>query len=244
MNRLLRVYYAGIFGALAALIAWRITESLVVTGDIYAIQAAIGAVIGGVIGAVLLSTDEWVTNRSLMRGMRGLFQGAALGAAGGAGGLALGELVFQQSEGELLGRVAGWAVFGMAIGAAQTLSGGLQILKGLFGGLLGGSTGGLVLELSATSLQDNSWGEALSLMAVGAAVGLVTSAVITWLASAWLEIESGPMRGRTYFLEKYAAKKKRHGAVLGSDPWKVDIHLDGDPGVCARHAMIRRIEDH
>src|SRR5690349_10545402 len=121
MSRSLRIYYYGVFGALGGLLAWRVTDAYLVLGrlNIYLIDAILGGMIGLLVGGFIQASDGLVS-RTWMRAAIGFVSGALIGALGGAVGLPAGEWAFQQIGGEVAGRVVGWAIFGIAIGLAES----------------------------------------------------------------------------------------------------------------------------
>lgn len=155
--------------------------------------------------------------------------------------MAFGEWVFQLVGGDYAARLAGWAVFGMAIGFSETLNGGSQAIKGIVGGVLGGAVGGALLEL-VSGVASAMAATAVGLVMLGGCVGLVTALILTWLAEARLDVVEGPWKGRTILLDQLLRKGKRE-VLVGSDASSKAqfnyVYVGSDENVAPRHAAIR-----
>jgi hypothetical protein len=233
----MRAYYYAVLGAMGGLIGWRLSDwlGLSFTPSLYISEAIVGALIGLCVG-LLVGATEGVVTLSPARALRaGLFSGP-LGFVAGAVGLPLGEWAFQQIGAEVVGRAAGWGLFGLLIGLAEGVTGRTQIWKGALGGLLGGLLGGALLEAVRGWLGDPLLGKAAGLVLLGASVGAFIALITVLLSTAWLEVTSGKLKGAEFILDKFMSPNGP-SALIGSDALKADIALP-DPDVAPQHAML------
>lgn len=237
MNRRMRTYYYAVFGAIGGLVGWQISNLLGLSfiANIYLSEAIVGALVGLSIG-LLIGIVEGVLTRNLVHaGKSGLFSGV-LGLVAGAIGLPLSELLFQTVGAGMIGRTLGWSLFGLMIGIAEGVSGRSQVWKGLIGGLLGGAIGGYLLEASYSLIRDTLLGKAIGLMLLGASVGAFISLIVVLLASAWLEVISGKLKGTEFMLDKFM-RARGPAIAIGSSALKSEIVLP-DPDIAPQHAML------
>ena len=237
MNRRMRTYYYAVFGAIGGLVGWQISNLLGLSfiANIYLSEAIVGALVGLSIG-LLIGIAEGVLTRNLVQaGKSGLFSGL-LGLVAGAIGLPLSEWIFQTVGAGIIGRALGWSLFGLLIGIAEGVSGRSQVWKGLLGGLLGGAIGGLLLEASYNLIKNSLVGKAIGLMLLGASVGAFISLIVVLLASAWLEVTSGKLKGTDFILDKFM-RAKGPAIAIGSSALKSEIVLP-DPDIAPQHAML------
>jgi hypothetical protein len=233
----MRTYYYAVFGAIGGLIGWQISNLLGLSfiANIYLSEAIVGALVGLSIG-LLIGIVEGVLTRNLVQaGKSGLFSGL-LGLAAGAIGLPLSEWLFQTVGAGIFGRVLGWSLFGLMIGIAEGVSGRSQVWKGLLGGLVGGAIGGYLLEASYSLMKNSLVGKAIGLMLLGASVGAFISLIVVLLASAWLEVTSGKLKGTEFILDKFM-RAKGPAIAIGSSALKSEIVLP-DPDIAPQHAML------
>lgn len=139
-----------------------------------------------------------------------------------------------------LARVVGWVLMGFICGAGVGLASGSlsdlagsvrNIVKGAVGGWVGGFVGGVAFDIigaNASGLYSRLFG----LCALGLAVGLLIGLVQELTKSAWLNVEAGRLRGRSFNIDRAAA-------TLGRAEENA-VGLFGDPGVQPRHAVIER----
>jgi pSer/pThr/pTyr-binding forkhead associated (FHA) protein len=139
-----------------------------------------------------------------------------------------------------IARVIGWVLMGficgagvgLASGSLKDLGGSLRnIVKGAVGGWVGGFVGGVAFDVigaNASGLYSRLFG----LCALGLAVGLLIGLVQELTKSAWLNVEAGRLRGRSFNIDRAVA-------TLGRAEENV-VGLFGDPGVQPRHAVIER----
>jgi pSer/pThr/pTyr-binding forkhead associated (FHA) protein len=139
-----------------------------------------------------------------------------------------------------IARVIGWVLMGsicgagvgLASGSLKDLMGSLRnVVKGAVGGWVGGFAGGVAFDIigaNASGLYSRLFG----LCALGLAVGLMIGLVQELTKSAWLNVEAGRLRGRSFNIDRAVA-------TLGRAEENV-VGLFGDPGVQPRHAVIER----
>ena len=137
-------------------------------------------------------------------------------------------------------RVIGWVLMGficgagvgLASGSLKDLGGSLRnIVKGAVGGWVGGFVGGVAFDVigaNASGLYSRLFG----LCALGLAVGLLIGLVQELTKSAWLNVEAGRLRGRSFNIDRAVA-------TVGRAEENV-VGLFGDSGVQPRHAVIER----
>jgi len=237
MNRLTRTYYYAILGAIGGLIGWQVSDLLGLSfvSNLYLSEAVVGALIGFSIGFFIGITEGALTLNPVQLAKAGLFSGL-LGLAAGAIGLPLSEWLFQSVGAGIVGRILGWAVFGLLIGLAEGVVGKSQVWKGMLGGVIGGALGGLLLESVHNWLKDPLVGKAVGLLLLGAAVGAFISLMVVLLSRAWLEVTSGKLKGTEFILDKFM-KKGGPAIAIGSSALKSEIVFP-DPDIAPQHAML------
>jgi FHA domain len=238
MNRIMRLYYYGVLGAIGGVIGWQASNliGLSFTGNVYLSEIVVGALIGFCIGLLIGLAEGLLTRNLLLAGRAGLFSGV-LGLAGGAIGLPLAEALFQLLGGQAWARAVGWGIFGLLIGLVASVTSGSQIWKGALGGLLGGVLGSLLLDTARSWLSDPLLGKAAGLLLLGASVGTFIAMIVFLLSRAWLEVTSGKLKGTEFILDKFM-RADGPSAFIGSDALKADIVLP-DPDVAPQHAMLK-----
>ncbi len=243
MSRRMRIYYYAVLGAIGGLVGWQISNllGLSFTPNFLINEIIVGAAIGLSVG-LLIGATEGIVTLSWARAARLCLYSGPLGLLAGAIGLPLGEFLFQLAGGAAVGRVLGWAVFGLLIGLAEGLTGGAQVWKGALGGLLGGALGGGLLELARNTLGDALVGKAAGLVLLGAAVGAFIAFIIVLLSRAWLEVTSGKLKGAEFILDKFM-QVNGPAAIIGSDALKADIVLP-DPDIAPQHAILKGAGTH
>jgi hypothetical protein len=120
MNRRMRTYFYAVFGAIGGLIGWQMSNFLGLSfiKSLYLSEAIVGALVGCVIGLFIGITEGLLTQNFVQTIKAGLFS-AFLGLVAGAIGLPLSEFLFQAVGAGILGRILGWAVFGLLLGLAK-----------------------------------------------------------------------------------------------------------------------------
>lgn len=243
MNRMMRLYYYGVLGAIGGVLGWQASNLLGLSfaGNVYLSEILVGALIGFCIG-LLIGLAEGLVARNLMLALRGGLFSGVLGLIGGGVGLPLAEILFQALGGQFWARALGWGFFGLLIGLAASATGGSQIWKGALGGVLGGALGGLLLEAARVWLDDPLLGKAAGLLLLGASVGTFIAMIVFLLSRAWLEVTSGKLKGTEFILDKFM-RAEGPSAFIGSDALKADIVLP-DPDVAPQHAMLKGAGTH
>jgi pSer/pThr/pTyr-binding forkhead associated (FHA) protein len=137
-------------------------------------------------------------------------------------------------------RVIGWVLMGFICGAGVGLASGSlndlmgslrNIIKGAVGGWVGGFVGGVAFDVIGANAS-GLYARLFGLCALGLAVGLLIGLVQELTKSAWLNVEAGRLRGRSFNIDRAVA-------TLGRAEENV-VGLFGDPGVQPRHALIER----
>ena len=137
-------------------------------------------------------------------------------------------------------RVIGWVLMGFICGAGVGLASGSlndpmgslrNIIKGAVGGWVGGFVGGVAFDVIGANAS-GLYARLFGLCALGLAVGLMIGLVQELTKSAWLNVEAGRLRGRSFNIDRAVA-------TLGRAEENV-VGLFGDSGVQPRHAVIER----
>jgi hypothetical protein len=233
----MRTYYYALLGAIGGLVGWQVSDLLGLSfvTQLYVSEAIVGALVGLSVGLFIGLTEGALTRNPVQAVRAGIFSGL-LGSAAGAIGLPLSEFLFQFVGAGIVGRVLGWAVFGLLIGLAEGVVGKSQAWKGMLGGVIGGAFGGFLLESVRDWLLDPVMGKAAGLVLLGACVGAFISLIQVLLSRAWLEVKSGKLKGTEFMLDKFMSKGFPSIAI-GSSPLKSEIVLP-DPDISPQHAML------
>lgn len=137
-------------------------------------------------------------------------------------------------------RIAGWVMMGFVAGAGVGLASGSpsdpggtlrNVVKGAIGGWVGGFVGGVAFDIIGAAA-GGLFSRLFGLCALGLAVGLLIGLVQELTKSAWLNVEAGRLRGRSFNIDRAVA-------TVGRAEENV-VGLFGDPGVQPRHAVIER----
>lgn len=156
-------------------------------------------------------------------------------SAGGWGANQAGSEIYLRAA-----RVIGWVLMGficgagvgLASGSLNDLGGSLRsIAKGAVGGWVGGFVGGVAFDIIGAN-SSGLLARLFGLCALGLSVALLIGLVRELTKSAWLNVEAGRLRGRSFNID-------RSVATLGRAEENV-VGLFGDPGVQPRHAVIER----
>lgn len=251
MALLSRIYFNAVFGALGGLLGWVLfgvlgeknpESQFVLLNTLLG-----GAIIGGVIGYFVVSVEA-IRDQSVVRFARLASYGVALGMAGGALGMALGDqvnylLIKMLGDSRVVTMAArglGWSLLGVAIGmsegiAARSLG---KFSYGMLGGACGGFVGGVLFELfhsfARASLSTTYFWSALGLVILGACIGSLSALVQSVFQPANVRVLRGWQEGREYPLEKPAN-------LLGREE-HADIALFRDMKVEKRHCFIKRVQ--
>mgnify|MGYP001183674999 CR=1 FL=1 len=238
MSLTLKMIYGCLVGAWGGFIAWALLDPVLHIDPGSPLLDAVvnGAIVGVCVGG-LTSAFFGVMEGSLGRMWRGLAVGLVAGLIGGAAGLLVGELLYQAAGQAQPMRIAGWAIFGTAIGASEGLlhRSGRRVLFGVLGGLAGGVLGSLAFIAVRAILTQPAFSRALGFTILGALLGLFIGAAFKLggrLGGVLRVTSSGRNEGKEILLDK---KLIRIGRDDGGD-----LGLYGDKSIAMRHAEIRR----
>jgi hypothetical protein len=171
--------------------------------------------------------------------------GAGIGLTGGilgflagqAGLFILGEMVFARARevtriGLPVARAVGWALLGIAVGAAEGIRArsGLKIGMGAAGGLAGGLVGGAAIEYARLFVPNMALARLSGLLAYGLLVSLAYALIERRLSHGVLRILNGSRKGTEFILNQQRFR-------LGTDA-RNDIILTDYRHVAAEHARI------
>ena len=237
MKRTFRFYILGISGAIGGLLGWQLSNflGLSFTANLLTSEAIVGALIGGLIG-LGIGIGQGLLEQSWLAAIKKGGITFLLGAVGGAMALPLAETLFLAVGGESWSRPLGWAIFGLLVGFATSITGGSQLWKGGLGGLAGGLVGGVLLEISRSLLADLAVGKAAGLILLGFSSGVFTAMISFALSHTWLEITGGKISGMEFILDKFL-RKDGPSATIGSSPLKAEIAIP-DEGIDPQHAIL------
>ena len=182
------------------------SESL---GDFRIFSLVLGALAGLLLG-LIAPAAEGLRQHQKGKLRESVIVGGIVGALAGAGGMLLGQfltgLLSHSLSGNLLtgwsgmlARMPGWAIMGLAIGAASGIRSRSfrRIAAGLAGGLIGGLVGGAVAELLGRWTGSFA-GRGAGMILWGALVALLADLMEARRARGYLTVLSGPLKGRTF----------------------------------------------
>ena len=232
-----QAYDRALAGALGAVFGLYLYVELIHAEQVYVRDALAGLLIGGSIGFFLNASAPFREGAWLKLGRLATW-GTLAGAVGGAVGLVLGEVAIGVFQGGLLGRAVSWSILGIGIGVSQGLAdrSRQRLLFGLLGGGLGGLIGGYLFEWLRGAFGNNdTMGQGIGIVILGAGLGLLLALVEQALRRAWIQVLRGRQEGQAYLL---AHKLSR----VGLDE-RAEVGLFGDPGVARQHAEIEATSD-
>jgi pSer/pThr/pTyr-binding forkhead associated (FHA) protein len=137
-------------------------------------------------------------------------------------------------------RIVGWIMMGFICGAGVGLASGSpsdlggtvrSVIKGAVGGWVGGFVGGVAFDIIG-AVAGGLFSRLFGLCAMGLAIGLLIGLVQELTKSAWLNVEAGRLRGRSFNIDRSVATVGRAE--------ENQVGLFGDPAVQPRHAVIER----
>jgi Ca-activated chloride channel family protein len=179
----------------------------------------------GVAMLLILGQNSYLRRRlmTLREGSVGTVGGMLSGAIAGVAGQALLLSATRGPPLELLGRVGGWTLLGLLVGAGMAhLIPNLRLWLGLLGGGLGGLLG-VFGFLAATYGTGDLGGRLVGASLLGFCLGLMIAFVEATFRRAWLEVQWGPKEQSTISLGQ-------EPIILGSGP-ESHVYLQGQPPV-------------
>jgi hypothetical protein len=240
-----RIWFNSVLGGIGGLLgwAWAVHAPRLLSPDasIYLKDAFSGMGIGAAIGLALGCTEGLVDSPSIKRTLLGGFIGGLIGTVGGAGGLALGEWVFDLAGNEgIWPRALGWALFGLFVGMGDGIARRMpaRIRYGMIGGLIGGLIGGSVFERLLILAQGGNraviqaWSGASGLIILGICIGAMVGLVESLLRVAWLTFLNGRFEGQSRTIDP-----SRAVTTLGASDM-CNIIVRGNRAVADVHAEI------
>ncbi|HEY2526250.1 MAG TPA: FHA domain-containing protein [Candidatus Binataceae bacterium] len=134
----------------------------------------------------------------------------------------------------LAARAASWTLMGLMAGAGVGLASFSlrNVIKGGIGGWVGGFVGGIAFDPLNALTGGGLLSRLIGFSVLGLMIGLLIGLVQELTKSAWLKVEAGRLRGRSFNIDRAVA-------TLGRAEENV-VGLFGDPGVQPRHAVIER----
>ncbi|HTQ24442.1 MAG TPA: FHA domain-containing protein [Candidatus Binataceae bacterium] len=134
----------------------------------------------------------------------------------------------------LAARAASWTLMGLMAGAGVGLASFSlrNVIKGGIGGWVGGFVGGIAFDPLNALTGGGLASRLIGFSVLGLMIGLLIGLVQELTKSAWLKVEAGRLRGRSFNIDRAVA-------TLGRAEENV-VGLFGDPGVQPRHAVIER----
>ena len=134
----------------------------------------------------------------------------------------------------LAARAASWTLLGLRAGAGVGLASFSlrNVIKGGIGGWVGGFVGGIAFDPLNALTGGGLVSRLIGFSVLGLMIGLLIGLVQELTKSAWLKVEAGRLRGRSFNIDRAVA-------TLGRAEENV-VGLFGDPGVQPRHAVIEQ----
>ena len=257
MNERLRIYFYFVFGSIGGLTGWFLSASLLLSTATALEQAIYGAIVGAMIGLAIAAYEGFAT-RSFLRLFKYGSIGLILGTVAGVIALPLSQWLYSRLIRTTVASptsinlksvavgMACWILFGGLIGFVEGLNKGTQSIKGFSGGVLGGIIGGGIYEfargygVAQTASLKQQLILAISLSILGGAIGASIALVTVALKRAWVEVLDGKFAGRVYDVTKFVDPQlgSQKPGIIGSDEWRSNIYLPGDPKVQPAHARI------
>jgi len=200
-------------------------------------QVVLVVVVPALLGFLLAGWPD-LSARSVSRGLRYGFRGAAVGGVAGVVGFALADAANSRLSGAMndsLALLVGWMIVAALIGCAiGLLFAPRKAIAGLIGGLVGGAIGGEILWLLGID-KYASFGQTLSAVAPAAALlGFSIGGAERLSRRNWLEVLDGPLAGKDFMLYNNEASAGR-GATC-------EISLAADKRALDEHAVFS-VED-
>lgn len=199
--------------------------------------AAFGLVMGGFFGTI-----ESITLSIRAKFVSGLVSGMLIGCLGGIIGYLVGQSVlFFMTEvlsysnkifhavAVPIARMVGWGAMGMIIGSIDGIrTRSLNKVKiGLLGGLIGGMSGGGILEYIRVSYPELSLGRLAGFLSLGLFIGLFYSIFEKYFSRGVLKLLNGSGKGKEFLLVQrciQVGKAKKSDILLETYTGVSDIH--------------------
>jgi hypothetical protein len=240
------IYYCALCGGWAAFLAWGVAQ--LVGADSGGVglghQLLRVTLRGGLLGMFVAAAVGWLDAILNAVGFQRIVRVglcAGLGLLAGIVGGIVGQLLFAVHP---LLLFLGWVLAGMLIGAAI---GAFDLMRAIsakedsgaafrkvFNGVIGGCAGGLIGGLPYTFLFGNQTlrysSLTISLVILGACIGLLIGLAQVILKEAWIEVEEGFRAGRELMLSKNETTIGRAESC--------DLGMFGDPSIGKLHASI------
>ncbi len=176
----MNILYAVVSGALAGLLSWFVFSLSFIVQESPVLNSLIRGLILGVIFGGLLGVAKGLGDKSSKKNLSGLLDGLVMGVTGGVASQFLIMGFGLASDKKLLFSLAGWALFGLFLGAGQSLDkpSVKGITYGIIGGLVGGGLGGILLNFLSSSFKAAWWGQAAGMVVFGMALGAAINAML------------------------------------------------------------------
>jgi hypothetical protein len=239
------IYYCATCGGWAAFLTWGILQAVgdiegTGFGHLLLVAAVRGALLGTFVAAAVGILDALLNSTGQQRFVRAAVC-AGLGLLSGIVGATIGQALNYYLWVPLF---VGWMLVGMLIGASigfYDVIGALRAKQDVtaafrksFNGILGGCIGGLVGGLPYTFLIGNTVlprsSLPISLVILGACIGLMIGLAQVILKEAWVKVEEGFRAGRELMLTKEETTIGRAESC--------DLGLFGDTAIQKLHACI------
>jgi hypothetical protein len=249
LNRL--IFYGAFIGGWAAFVGWLLAELLFVRGNpepnfllVILTTTLVGAAIAGGLSIVgSLANAQW--QQMLLRVgpalLGGLIAGAVGGLIGGGFYMLLQYIDANSMALRIIGRIPGWIIMGMAIGAVEGVydRSPRKLRNGLIGGAVGGFVGGLLFDPMVALMHSASGmaSRATAFVILGMCIGFLIAVVQVVLKQAWLTVTDGFRPGRQLILTEGET-------LMGTaERCALPFIAYGAKGVEPRHVRIVRYPD-
>ena len=232
-----QIYYCGVAGATAGVLAWYVVGQAATSTweNIWTSAATMGAGIGVLLVTALMGTRGFVEHWSGKRIWENLGLSVLLGAVAGALGLLVGQSVFISIDADWFGRVAGWLCLSLLVGMGQVgrdLS-ARRLIVGALAGVTAGLCSGLLYEglslvFRQASASAQMWASCTGLMLIGIAFGAGIPSAERLAAKAVVVVHSGVRRGSEYVLldRLLIGSGEECRILIPDDPVIEQVHLE------------------
>lgn len=176
----MNILYAVASGALAGILTWFVFSQSFMVQESPVLNSLIRGLVLGVIFGGLLGAAKGLGGKSSKKILSGLLDSLVMGVTGGVASQSFISGFGLASDKRLLFSVAGWAFFGLFLGAGQRLDklSVKGITYGIIGGIVGGTLGGIALDFISSSLKTAWWGQAAGMVVLGIALGAAINAIL------------------------------------------------------------------